>query len=238
MARRKPKHRRGAGGLDFQPRYNQLGVGVDEFGRRLINLGNGVIRAETAEERLERERRIREEAAKRVRSCGECTACCWSLRIDAEDLQKEPFCKCEHVEDGKGCGIYSTRPLPCREFICSWINEPDKLAEEDRPDKSGVIFYMANDLAIQAREAWLDSLVTDKAKALIDRVAETYPVAIIDNKGDRRLIGPENALKKIEEIQKQREAARVEEQEARAGGDRRASTEGTVGNKAEGKTEV
>lgn len=238
MAKKKPKNRRGAGGLDFRPRYDRTGIGVDQFGRRLITVANGIIRAETSLEKTERERREQEEAAKLMRSCGECTACCWSLRIDCDALQKEPFCKCEHVLDGKGCAIYNDRPKPCRDFVCSWINEPTRLAEEDRPDKSGVIFYMANDMAIQAREAWLDSLVTDKAKALIDRVSKQFPVAIINNKGERRLVGPEAALEKIKEIQKRRKTADVEEQGPVTEGDRGASVGADVGNKAEGKTEV
>lgn len=73
------------------------------------------------------------------RNCGDCTACCHALAI--EELDKPGFQKCAYVQSGNGCagcGIYDARPDCCRDFQCLWLQ--GHLAEDDRPDKLGVIF--------------------------------------------------------------------------------------------------
>ena len=68
------------------------------------------------------------------RDCGGCTVCCTILAVNGMTEAGEP-CKnqCE-----AGCAIYAERPRPCRSFDCLWrlgVGE-----EDDRPDKSGVMF--------------------------------------------------------------------------------------------------
>jgi hypothetical protein len=68
------------------------------------------------------------------RECGECTACCEAIGVDA--LGKPPNCRCEH-QTNSGCGCYESRPDDCRYWFCCW-----RLGwgnDADRPDKSGVL---------------------------------------------------------------------------------------------------
>jgi hypothetical protein len=45
---------------------------------------------------------------------------------------------CGHCVQGKGCGIYETRPDSCRVFDCVWLQKP-RLPESLRPDRSKVV---------------------------------------------------------------------------------------------------
>lgn len=72
------------------------------------------------------------------RSCGECYACCVWLGI--EELYKWPGRACQHLSGVNPCGrctIYEKRPAACSEYSCGW--RWGLLADEDRPDKSGVL---------------------------------------------------------------------------------------------------
>ncbi len=72
------------------------------------------------------------------RECGSCTACCKIPTIDAPTLRKPPGVMCPHCT-GSNCGIYESRPAPCRTFYCLWrrvATMPDEL----RPDRIGVMF--------------------------------------------------------------------------------------------------
>lgn len=85
--------------------------------------------------------------------CGECSACCKLLSVQADDggLFK-PFLKwCQHaVRPGGGCGIYADRPQSCRIFECLFAtsqrnpNAPAVMPPEMRPDRCGVIFGPAD----------------------------------------------------------------------------------------------
>src|SRR5215472_7327577 len=71
------------------------------------------------------------------RSCGYCTVCCYAPKIDTPELQKLPGVVCPNCT-GRGCGIYASRPNPCRDFDCGWRFLP-QLSDEWRPDRSGVL---------------------------------------------------------------------------------------------------
>jgi Fe-S-cluster containining protein len=71
--------------------------------------------------------------------CGECTACCRDpfIRRDASFGSACVHCKPE------GCRIYFNRPQQCRDFECHWLSSQklnDKMPEELRPDRCGVMF--------------------------------------------------------------------------------------------------
>ena len=71
-----------------------------------------------------------------LRACGSCTACCKSLGV--LELKKPPGKWCKHCTIGRGCNVYTTRPLSCQEFRCEWLKGLG--VAEERPDQIGVIF--------------------------------------------------------------------------------------------------
>ena len=72
------------------------------------------------------------------RECGECTACCKIPNIDAPSLRKLAGVMCPNCT-GTQCGIYETRPEPCRTFFCLW-RTVGTMPDELRPDRIGVMF--------------------------------------------------------------------------------------------------
>lgn len=69
-----------------------------------------------------------------ARTCGACQACCTVLGV--KPLDKPAFQRCAH-QCAKGCGIYETRPDPCRLYACGWVEGFGQ--RRDRPDRLGVI---------------------------------------------------------------------------------------------------
>ncbi|MFM9976055.1 MAG: hypothetical protein ACKVON_15960 [Beijerinckiaceae bacterium] len=65
------------------------------------------------------------------RSCGSCTLCCKLFPVP--ELGKPSGRWCQHIAQGKGCGIHETRPPLCRAFWCQWIENPD-LGPEWKPE--------------------------------------------------------------------------------------------------------
>lgn len=72
------------------------------------------------------------------RSCGQCTACCRILEIEA--LAKPAGILCHH-SSGVACTIYPERPDACARWYCLW-RRIGALPEELRPDRSGVVFAL------------------------------------------------------------------------------------------------
>jgi hypothetical protein len=88
------------------------------------------------------------------RACGDCRACCSVLGVP--ELPKAPYDRCAHECD-KGCGIYARRPEVCAGYECLWLVETNPrmreeapsaqvflLKEEERPDKSGLLFELSS----------------------------------------------------------------------------------------------
>src|SRR3954471_24076624 len=69
------------------------------------------------------------------RECGGCTACCTACAV--VPLNKPVNVAWVHLAGG-GCGIYDSRPSPCRVFRCAWLQ--GLLPEKFRPDQSGVVW--------------------------------------------------------------------------------------------------
>ncbi len=68
--------------------------------------------------------------------CGECNFCC--KLPDIAELAKPANQWCVNCDIGKGCRIYETRPAPCRDFECVWLEsqrEKRPLPLELRPDR-------------------------------------------------------------------------------------------------------
>ena len=77
------------------------------------------------------------------RDCGGCTSCCKDLTIDSPEWKKAPGLLCVHCVEGKGCGIYETRPPVCRVWHCGWLQMP-QLDDSWRPDRSEIIITAAD----------------------------------------------------------------------------------------------
>ena len=78
--------------------------------------------------------------------CGSCTLCCKLLGIPA--LEKSEGQWCTHCAIGTGCKIYESRPAPCRDFACLWLesqNEKHPLPPELRPDRCKMVLTFTPD---------------------------------------------------------------------------------------------
>lgn len=119
-------------------------------------------------------------SAEHGRPCGECTACCWTMGV--EPLGKPMYEACKYVTSTPtaaprtGCTIYADKPRCCSTFYCVWKYDQGEvigLAEEDRPDRSGVVLIPPSDpglLILLAHPAWPGSLNTDTARKLIRKL--------------------------------------------------------------------
>ena len=88
-----------------------------------------------------------DEQAKRIgRKCGDCSLCCYILKIDELKL---PMRTCCDYQSDKlpGCMIYKNRPRSCRDFSCNWLIDPS-LDENWFPLKSGLFSFYSNDNAL------------------------------------------------------------------------------------------
>ncbi len=82
------------------------------------------------------------ERAPNTRSCGTCTLCCKVLAV--QDLLKPEGTWCKHCVQGRGCGIYETRPGECRTFGCLWLSDSN-FPEALKPERSKVVFFLAEE---------------------------------------------------------------------------------------------
>lgn len=71
-----------------------------------------------------------------MRKCGDCKLCCKVFTI--AELNKLAGEWCPHCP-GKGCSMYESRPNTCREYRCVWLERPESLSDELRPDKTSVV---------------------------------------------------------------------------------------------------
>jgi hypothetical protein len=82
------------------------------------------------------------------RSCGSCTLCCKLFPVP--ELTKPAGRWCQHIAQGRGCGIHEARPPVCRAFWCQWI-ENDQLGPEWKPEISKFVLSIypgTNSLAV------------------------------------------------------------------------------------------
>jgi len=111
------------------------------------------------------------------RQCEGCSACCYGLHI--QELNKPTFQPCPHQCDA-GCATYAQRPGSCRDFKCLWLL--GHLAEEDRPDKLGVLFSVTVHpelgkvpMLIEVCDGALDQ---PKVRGAVKRLAADRPVVL------------------------------------------------------------
>jgi hypothetical protein len=90
--------------------------------------------------------------SRRKLDCGSCSWCCFLMAVP--DINKPACLWCEHADRPHGgCQIYDKpeKPRACTDFMCLWRASQERLAitdrqtMEERPDRSGVMFYDALD---------------------------------------------------------------------------------------------
>lgn len=80
------------------------------------------------------------------RTCNGCTACCTVYSVLPKGIpgmrvRKEMYEPCQHERNG-GCAVYELRARRCGcvAFQCDYLAYPDDFQDDDRPDKSNVVF--------------------------------------------------------------------------------------------------
>jgi hypothetical protein len=109
------------------------------------------------------------------RVCGSCTLCCKLTPVPGPPLHKPAGVRCKHAKAGKGCGIYSTRPMPCRVWACRWLADKET-AGMPRPDRAHYVIDVVEDYIemvqedgsrqkVGALQVWVDPAYRDAYKA-------------------------------------------------------------------------
>jgi Fe-S-cluster containining protein len=110
------------------------------------------------------------------RVCGGCTACCKLPPIPGPPLHKPAGVRCKHARTGKGCSIYSTRPMACRVWACRWLADKET-AGMPRPDRAHYVIDIQEDYIemvphdggpkqrVGVIQVWVDPAYRDAYKA-------------------------------------------------------------------------
>ena len=130
------------------------------------------------------------------RACGGCTLCC---KIYALPIFDKPAGKwCEHCTPGKGCGIYSARPNPCRSFQCMWTVAA-ALDEKWRPDNAGFVIA-ANDMHVYVdvdpdkQDAWRRQPYYSQLKAWSNRNRPRFLTVVVRTPTESIVVFPETEI--------------------------------------------
>lgn len=138
------------------------------------------------------------------RSCGNCTACCTVLGIDA--IAKPPATRCPNLK-AKGCGIYASRPSECAIYRCLW--HVGAFGEDrDRPDRLGLIIdapepmaetYLYRDIPfVVVREVRPRASWEPRAARVLTPLAEKMVVVIQAFSSEvQRMIGPRSLVEEV-----------------------------------------
>lgn len=137
------------------------------------------------------------------RSCGTCRLCCKLLSVwevgtgrdgVAYEFKKPARTWCTHAGPG-GCAIHASdaKPWICRSFSCLWLDGYGR--EEDRPDRSGVVWNAEllgeTMTAIAYTERGREAALRRPMLEFVNAALERYPlpitaVMIVENLGDVR----------------------------------------------------
>ncbi len=110
------------------------------------------------------------------RTCGGCTACCFTHSVDMDGVTTGFYSLCVHCTPGTGCAIYDARPRSCRVYKCLW--RATDLNETLRPDRSGVVIdtWEFTDVGATFLLLWEvepGSLERPRMKALVEQLFAT-----------------------------------------------------------------
>lgn len=129
-------------------------------------------------------------------------------------MGKPPVTPCRHQTQGRGCGIYETRPETCRKFECLWLydREGKHFDPADRPDKGGVLVVPSGPSRF-SEETRIQTLVAFEVRPgafesywgrkLLTRLKKKIPLILVEHggvkDGARKLIGPPALVRKAHE---------------------------------------
>lgn len=105
------------------------------------------------------------------RDCGSCTLCCKLFPVP--ELQKPAGRWCQHIAQGRGCGIHAIRPQVCRAFFCQWIYNTD-LGPEWKPETCKFVLSIypgSNSLVVTVDPAQPRSFARDPYLPMLRRWA-------------------------------------------------------------------
>lgn len=91
--------------------------------------------------------------------CGECTACCFVLKVNVGAEVKPSFSKCPNLRDKlfPGCSIYKNRPASCKRYQCLWLKDGEKKLYM-RPDQCGLVMHVSDRallaFAVESKLGW------------------------------------------------------------------------------------
>lgn len=136
--------------------------------------------------------------------------------MGVKEVTKPAYTHCTHECD-KGCAIYATRPESCAGYSCLWLLEADPeakapvrfLREEERPDKSGVMFELSatgGESAFEkasgfpffiAKEVRPGAFDDYWARKILKRLTVKSLVVLAYQDGRRRALGPPEKVREV-----------------------------------------
>lgn len=108
------------------------------------------------------------------RQCGDCQMCCHLLDVPAIDKPAHKPCRFQGLA---GCEAQDCKPRVCRDFNCAWLDLSLPVDVAERPCDVGVILEVQGCVVV-AWEAWEDSIYTEKASWLVNRLAVNHLVVV------------------------------------------------------------
>jgi hypothetical protein len=135
------------------------------------------------------------------RKCGDCTACCTVMSIEAVESPCGEACK--HLTDS-GCGIYRRRPQSCQDWNCVW-KMGGLLRKSERPDKTGLVIDVTRNTpdspvprALVFRQVWDGAF--EESKYVLDRLVEEGHLLYLLDGDKRRVLGPPEKVAQVEAL--------------------------------------
>ncbi|MEZ6188430.1 MAG: hypothetical protein R3F62_25945 [Planctomycetota bacterium] len=101
-------------------------------------------------------------------------------------LGKPMFTPCPQLCEA-GCGAYAERPDECRAFRCAWHRGDGQLADDDRPDRVGLMIETCVSpgepeiryvRVWETRPEWFEDEASDRALELLDTLASAWPIKL------------------------------------------------------------
>lgn len=130
-------------------------------------------------------------------SCGGCDGCCRVLEV--KEIGKAFHAPCRFLTRtvlGPGCGIYESRPEPCKTYVCLWLDSQRRantapMPYRMRPDQSRVV--MGNPAAAEDPrtlmvypypgypDAWREGAIGEHLRLILSR-GGTVVVVLADRR--------------------------------------------------------
>lgn len=170
-----------------------------------------------------------------MRNCDGCTACCTVMQVD--EIQKPAYTPCPSLARVatrqtktrglmviQGCGIYETRPEPCKGYGCLWM-AGGLLNNMQRPDKVGVIIDLTGEESLFTKETGIRPLTAREVRTnafdemgagdLLKWLAKRAVVILIRGQ-NRKMIGPRDMMEKANAWAKRHPSLQMIKEESHA----------------------